>query len=67
MCAAKVIKEYLNNNGIKQSFVANKVHISPELLRRSLDGTRVLKADEFIAICSVLSLDLEYFYQNQIA
>lgn len=61
MTASSVIKKYLTENGIKQNFVAEKAGMSPELFRRSLDGSRKLQADEFIAICSVLSLDLEAF------
>lgn len=61
MSACEVIKEYITDNGIKQNFVATRAGIPPELLRRSLEGIRKLPADEFIAICGVLSLDLDRF------
>lgn len=61
MSTTAIIKEYISSNGIKQNFVAEKVGMSAELLRRSLEGKRTLKADEFIAICGILSLDLSYF------
>lgn len=35
--------------------------LSPELLRRSLEGERKIPADEFLKICWVLSLDLSDF------
>lgn len=61
MSANEIIKAHITENGIKQNFVAEKAGMSPELLRRSLEGRRKLQADEFIAICGVLSLDLEDF------
>lgn len=64
MKAAAMIKEYISQNGIRQNFVAQKAGIPAELLSRSLDGKRRLQADEFIAICNVLSLDFDYFKPN---
>ncbi len=64
MKANEVIKEYLSNNGIKQNFVAERAGIPPELFRRSLEGSRKIPADEFVAICTVLSLDIEDFKQE---
>lgn len=61
MSTAAILKKYITENGIKQTFIAEKAGMSAELLRRSLEGKRVLKADEFIVICIVLSLDLDYF------
>lgn len=65
MRAASVLKEYIKENGIRKSFVAEHAGIAPELLRRSLDGRRKLQADEFVAICNVLSLDLRHFRQRE--
>lgn len=61
MSTTTILKKYIAENGIKQNFVAEKAGMPAELLRRSLDGKRKLQADEFIVICGVLSLDLDYF------
>lgn len=61
MNATSILKQYINNNGIKQNFVAEKAGMSAELLRRSLEGKRKMQADEFLAVCKVLSLDFDYF------
>lgn len=61
MRANEVIKRHIEENGIKQNFVANKIGLSPELFRRSIDGKRKITADELISICSVLSLQLSDF------
>lgn len=61
MTAVQGIKKHITTNGIKQNHIANKIGMSADLLNKSLEGKRNLKADEFIALCSVLSLDLDYF------
>ena len=61
MKAYQIIKNYIDENGIKMSYVADGIGMPRELLRRSLDGTRALKADEFIKICAILSRDLTDF------
>lgn len=66
MGANEIIKAYIEDNGIRQSFVAKKIGMPPELLRRSLEGKRRLQADEFIAICEVLSLDLDFFKRSKL-
>lgn len=65
MKAYQVIKKYIDENGIRYSFVADNVGMNRELFSRSMDGKRVLKADEFIKICILLSLDLEKFNENE--
>lgn len=61
MSVTLMLKQYISENGIKQNFVAEKAGISAELLRRSLDGKRRMQADEFVAVCRVLSLDFDFF------
>lgn len=61
MIAARTIKRIIDENGIKQSHIANKIGMSPDLLNKTLEGKRNLKADEFISLCSVLSLNLDVF------
>lgn len=65
MKAYQVIKKYIDENGIRYSFVADNVGMNRELFSRSMDGKRVLKADEFIKICILLSLDLEEFNESE--
>lgn len=64
MTASEVINKYIEEHGIKQNFVADRAGIPPELFRRSLSGDRKMPADEFIAICRVLSLDIEDFAET---
>ena len=44
------LARYLKRNGITIAFVAKCAGIQYELLRKSMNGTRVLTADELVAI-----------------
>lgn len=57
----KVLNERISERGITIAELARRVGVDPELLRRSLAGTRGIKADEFINLCRVLGLDIENF------
>jgi len=59
--ANEVIRQNIASRGIKQNYVAEKAGIAPELFRRSLAGERKIPADEFVAICNVLALDIKDF------
>lgn len=61
MSVAEKLKKYLDERGIRTSFVAEKAGMNAELLQRSLNGNRKLTADEFASICFVLGLDLGFF------
>lgn len=67
MSACEIIKDHLVKNGIKQNFVAERAGIPPELFRRSIEGKRKIPADEFVRICTVLSLDIEDFRKPETA
>lgn len=58
---AEVIKQYLDNSGIKQNFVAEKIQMSPITLCDILNGKRKLIADEFVSIVLALNVDANYF------
>lgn len=45
-----MLADYMKKNGITISFVADAAGIKYELLRRSLNGNRVMTADELAAI-----------------
>lgn len=62
-----VLNERIKERGITVSELARRVGMSDELLRRSLAGTRNVKADEFIELCRELSLDIEDFTPREVA
>ncbi len=57
----QLLAEYLRRNGIKISFIAEAAGIRYELLRRSLNGARVMTADELAAILMNTEITLDDF------
>ena len=56
-----MIKEYLNKNGISQSFLGRKAGIDLPKLNMALNGQRRLSLDEYAVICGVLNVNTDYF------
>lgn len=59
------INEYLQANGITQTFVAEHTGITTNALNLALNGKRKLTADEYIKICDVLKVSYGYFIAKQ--
>lgn len=55
------IGEYLKNNGITQSFLAEKTQMPPMAVSAFVNGDRKVSAEEYIRICRALKLSLDYF------
>lgn len=60
MCGLR-IKEYLDNKGIRYSFVSEKTGIPMNILSPTLNGKRKMSAEEFILICKALNVPTDYF------
>lgn len=58
------IKEYLNENGIKQSFVANKVGVSNSAMSEICNKDRTIDCVLYYKICKVLNVPLEFFLKG---
>jgi ribosome-binding protein aMBF1 (putative translation factor) len=56
-----VLNKRVSQRGISISELSRRVKMNDELLRRSLNGTRTLKATEFVSVCHELDLDIEDF------
>lgn len=56
-----VIADRIKERGMTQVYVSRQANMDPDLLGRSLHGSRKLKADEFVSLCQVLGLTLEDF------
>ena len=61
MCIAKSINAYLNEQGIKKKYVAEKTGMSENALNLSLNGKRRLLADEYVKICIALNVPFDHF------
>ena len=61
----KVISNKIEERGMTMTVVAHRADMSPELLSRTLKGSRKLKADELVNLCRVLELTLDDFGKSK--
>lgn len=55
------IREYLENNGIQQAFLARKAGMTKAAISSSLRGERNLTAEEYLDICHALGVSVDTF------
>lgn len=63
MVGAK-IKQYLNEHGIRQSFIADKVGLTPSQMSDICNKDRSIDCLVYYKICKVLSVPLEFFLED---
>ena len=59
-----LIKEYLNEHGIKQSFLAQKTGISAQAISDICNKDRKVDVLENFKICKALELPVDYFVKQ---
>lgn len=64
MNIGKQIKDYLEANGISQTFVSDKTSIANNTLSNMLNGKRKITAEEYVAICEALNKPYDYFTEK---
>ena len=60
----ETIKNRIDQSGVYVSTTAKLAGMSPELLRRSLAGSRKFTATEFVSLCQLLGLELKDFEEK---
>lgn len=58
------IKNYLKDNGIKQTFLAEKTGLTNSKISDICINDRKIDVVEYYKICKALNLPLEYFLQE---
>lgn len=58
------IKKYLDINGIKYSFVAEKIKMPMNMFSPLLNGKRKMTAEEYLLICEAIGVDANYFSEQ---
>lgn len=61
----KRIKEFLDNKGIKYSYIAERTGIPMNILSPMLNEKRDIKATEYFSICNALEIPLDTFSQEE--
>lgn len=59
--AYKILKKEIDDRGIKNKFIANKIGVSPSYLSQVLNGSKKLSTDVAIKVIQVLDLPLNIF------
>lgn len=55
------VKKYLDENGIKYSYLSEKAGIPMNMLSPTLNGKRKMSVEEYFRVCGVLGLPAETF------
>lgn len=55
------VKEYLDENGIKYSYLSEKIGVPMNTLSLLLNGKRKMSIEEYFAICEALKLPVDTF------
>ena len=56
------IRNYLNAHGIKQTFISEQCGWTKQKTNSIINGKRKLTVDEYGAICEVVGVSYDYFY-----
>ncbi len=64
MTAAERVKQIVEDKGVSYTFISEKTGIPVNAISRSFLGKRRFPADEMVAICSVIGIDLGDFYKK---
>lgn len=65
MLVYQKVKQYLEDHGIRQSFVAEKCNISLSTFNSMLNGKRKMYAEDLRLICLTLNVSPELFIEYQ--
>lgn len=58
MNVANRLQEIIHDSGVSYTYIAKKTGITTNAISRSLSGKRRLSAEELVAICSVMQIDI---------
>ena len=61
------IKKYLDDNGVKQKFLAQKVGVFDSTMSDILNDKRNITAKEYYFICKALGVSMEKFVEEDLA
>ena len=59
-----VIRDYIKSNGIKQTFIAEKLGVSDRAVTDMLNGNRKITVEEYYLLCKALRVPITYFFDK---
>lgn len=60
----KKIKKFMEERGIKQSFLKEHLGMTASTVNALLNGNRGISAEEYFKICDALKVPLDYFREG---
>lgn len=60
------VKQYLDENGIKYSFLSEKIGVPMNVLSPLLNGKRKMSVEEYFTICDALGLPVDTFEPDEV-
>lgn len=61
MCVGQKVKQYIDENGLTQTYLSYKTGISLPKLNLALNGNRKMTFDEYELICGALNVNTDRF------
>lgn len=61
----EAIAKYLEDNGIKQNYLATKINMSTVTLNTILNGKRKIDIEEYAKICDALNVTYDLFLTQE--
>lgn len=58
------IKRFMEERGIKQSFLKEQIGMTASTVNALLNGNRGISAEEYFKICDALNVPLDYFREG---
>ena len=65
MPLGKRIKNFIEERGIKQAFLAEQVGVSASVMSKMLAGNYPISAEDYYNICKALRVELSYFFNDE--
>ncbi|MBQ9773127.1 MAG: helix-turn-helix transcriptional regulator [Clostridia bacterium] len=59
-----LVKQYLEERGVSQAFLARAVGVSVQTMNAICNDRQTMSAELYYAICRVLGLPFDYFYKK---
>lgn len=64
MSVGEKIKDFIDERGIKQSFLAEQIGVSHSIMSKMLSGNYVITAINYYGICKALNVPMEQFFEE---
>jgi len=64
MNVSQAVKQYIESNGIKQTFLAEKCGWTKQKMSSIITGRKRMGADEMASICDAVGVPYDFFYNR---